>query len=162
MRMLRLLLGVMALAPTCAVAGEPTGFEGFAFGTTRSALVVEPIFRDRCHPAPVTRPGARVQESRVTCPTYDLNDLGAMRVAFPLLGGGPARRLCHVHCSGLPERRAHQDRVLVRPPDPSIGAGADDRVAVAIRDRSIPDLPLPWHGRVPYREGKGARKERRA
>ena len=82
MRTLRLLLGVMALAPTCAVAGEPTGFEGFAFGTTRSALVVEPSFRARCHPAPVTRTGARVQESRVTCPTYDLKDLGARRVAF--------------------------------------------------------------------------------
>jgi hypothetical protein len=82
MRVLWLLLGVMALAPTCASAGEPTGFEGFAFGTARSALVVEPRFRARCHPAPVTRRGARVHESRVTCPTYDLKGLGAMRVAL--------------------------------------------------------------------------------
>jgi hypothetical protein len=82
MRMLRLLIGVMALAPTCAVAGEPAGFAGFAFGTTRSAIVADPIFRASCHPTPVTRTGIRAKESRVTCPTYDLKDLGAMRVAL--------------------------------------------------------------------------------
>ena len=72
----------MAIAPTGAVAEEPTGFDGFAFGTTRSALVVEPTFRARCHPAPETQTAIRVQAWRVTCPTYDLNALGAMRVAL--------------------------------------------------------------------------------
>ena len=73
---------VMAIAPTGAVAEEPTGFNGFTFGTTRSALVVEPTFRARCHPAPETQTASRAQGWRVTCPTYDLNDLGAMRVAL--------------------------------------------------------------------------------
>ena len=73
---------VMAIAPTWAVAEEPTGFDGFAFGTTRSALVVEPTFRARCHPALETQTTSRAQGWRVTCPTYDLNDLGAMRVAL--------------------------------------------------------------------------------
>src|SRR6185436_16278016 len=41
-------------------------------------------------------------------------------------------------------------------------AAGGDRVAVAVRDRSIPDLPLPRHRRLPYRESKGARPERRA
>jgi len=43
-----------------------------------------------------------------------------------------------------------------------MGARAHDRVAVAVRDRSISDLPLPRHRRLPYREGKGARTDRRA
>ena len=73
---------VTAIAPTGAVAEEPTGFDGFAFGTTRSALVGEPTFRARCHPAPETQTAGRTQGWRVTCPTYDLNDLGPMRVAL--------------------------------------------------------------------------------
>jgi hypothetical protein len=73
---------VMAIAPTWAVAGEPLGFDGFAFGTTRSALVVEPIFRARCHPGPETQTVVRAQGSRVTCQTYELKDLGAMRVTL--------------------------------------------------------------------------------
>jgi hypothetical protein len=72
----------MAIVPAWAVAEEPTGFEGFPFGTTRSALVGELTFRARCHPAPETQTVVRAQGSRVTCPTYDLNDLGAMRVAL--------------------------------------------------------------------------------
>ena len=84
MRMFRLLLGVMASAPTWAVAGEPTGFDGFAFGMVRDALVAHPAFIARCHPAPETQTaaGVSVHGSRVTCPTYDLPDLGAMRVAL--------------------------------------------------------------------------------
>jgi hypothetical protein len=82
MRMLRLLIGMIAIVPTSAMAAEPTGFEEFAFGTTRSALVVEPTFRTRCHPAPETQTAGRAQGWRVTCPTYDLNDLGPMRVAI--------------------------------------------------------------------------------
>ena len=77
---LRSLLMVTVFAPTWAVAGEPTGFEGVPFGTMRSALV-ELLFKARCHPAPETLKG-RAQEFRVTCPTYDLNDLGPMRIAF--------------------------------------------------------------------------------
>jgi hypothetical protein len=73
---------VMAIAPTWAVAGEPLGFDGFAFGTTRSALVVEPIFRAGCHPGPETQTVVRAQGSRVTCQTYELKDLGAMRVTL--------------------------------------------------------------------------------
>lgn len=72
----------IAIAPTSAVAGEPLGFDGFAFGTTRSALVAEPLFRARCHPAPETQTASPTQGSRVTCPTYELKDLGAMRVAL--------------------------------------------------------------------------------
>ena len=162
MRILRLLLGVMALPPTCAVAGEPTGFERLAFGTTRSVLVVEPSFRARCHPAPVTRTGARVQESRVTCPTYDLKDLGAIRVAF--LFSAEDRLIGYV----MYIARDHQDEArtkietLYGPPTRQWEQGAHDRVAVAVRDRSIPDLPLPRHRRLPYRESKGARPERHA
>ena len=73
---------VMAIAPTWAVAGEPVGFDRFAFGTTRSALVVEPLFRARCHPGPETQTVVRAQGSRVTCQTYELKDLGAMRVTL--------------------------------------------------------------------------------
>lgn len=84
MRMLPLLLGVMAFAPTWAVAGEPTGFDGWAFGTTRRALVAAPVFRARCHPAPETQEpsGVAGRGSRVTCPSYEVNDLGPMPVAF--------------------------------------------------------------------------------
>ena len=70
------------MAPTLAVAQEPMGFDAFAFGTKRSALVVEPIFRARCHPSPETQTVVRAQGWRVTCPTYELKDLGAMRVAL--------------------------------------------------------------------------------
>jgi hypothetical protein len=80
--MLAWFLAVMAISPTCAIAEEPTGFDGFPFGTTRSTLVVEPIFVARCRPAPETQTATRAKGWRVTCPTYDLNDLGAMRVAF--------------------------------------------------------------------------------
>jgi hypothetical protein len=82
MRVRWLLLGVMALVPTWAVAVEPTGFDGFAFGTARSTLVDAPIFRAHCHPAPDTQTAVRTKGSRVTCPTYDLNDLGPVRVAL--------------------------------------------------------------------------------
>ena len=73
---------VMAIAPTGAIAEEPTGFDGFAFGTTRRALVVDPTFRARCRPAPETQTAARAQGWRVTCSTYDLHDLGPMRVSL--------------------------------------------------------------------------------
>jgi hypothetical protein len=82
MRRLRVLLGMIAMVPTSAVAAEPTGFDGFAFGMTRSALVAEPTFRTRCHPAPETQTPGRTQGWRVTCPTYDLNDLGPLQVAI--------------------------------------------------------------------------------
>jgi hypothetical protein len=82
MRTLWLLLGMMALAPTWAVAGEPTGFDGVAFGTKRSALVGKPSFRARCHPAAETETAVNAQGWRVTCPTYDLRDFGALRVAL--------------------------------------------------------------------------------
>ena len=79
---IRLLLVLMAMAPAWAMAGEPTGLDDVAFGTTRDALVAEPSFRARCHPAPEVQSSARAEGSRVTCPTYDVKDLGAMRVAF--------------------------------------------------------------------------------
>jgi hypothetical protein len=82
MRTLWLLLGMMAIAPTWAVAGEPTGFDGIAFGTTRGALVGKSSFRARCHPATETETAVNAQGWRVTCPTYDLRDFGAMRVAL--------------------------------------------------------------------------------
>jgi hypothetical protein len=86
--MLRLLLGVMAMAPAGAVAGEPTGFDGFEFGTTRSALVADPGFLARCHPDPETETPAGVGSppSRVTCPAYDVSDIGAMRVTLLFSG----------------------------------------------------------------------------
>src|SRR5580765_2465243 len=80
-RALLLLLGVLALIPAWVGAEEPTGFEEFPFGTSRSALVESP-FRDRCRPAPEMQSAARTQGSRVTCPTYDLRELGPMRVTL--------------------------------------------------------------------------------
>jgi hypothetical protein len=80
--MLGLLIGMIAIVPTSATAAEPTGFDGFAFGTTRRALVADPTFRARCQPSPETETAVRVQGWRVTCPTYHLNDLGTMRVAL--------------------------------------------------------------------------------
>ena len=84
MRMRPLLLGMMVVAPTSAVAGEPTGFDGWAFGATRGALVADPVFRARCQPAPETQEpsGVAGRGSRVTCPSYDVNDFGPMSVAF--------------------------------------------------------------------------------
>ena len=88
MRTLWLLLAAMALAPTRAVAEEPTGFDRFAFGTMRDALVVDPLFLARCRPAPeivrtdTMRIGLGAQGARITCPTYTLNDLGGMRAAL--------------------------------------------------------------------------------
>jgi hypothetical protein len=58
------------------------GFDGVAFETTRTQLVAGPTFLARCHPAAVTQAAGRFGGPRVTCPTYDLTDLGAMRVAF--------------------------------------------------------------------------------
>ena len=46
-------------------------------------------------------------------------------------------------------------------PDPPMGDGPVDRVAVAIRDRSNLDHLLPGHGRVSYREGKAVWRESR-
>jgi hypothetical protein len=81
-RTVRLLFLLMAMAPTWAMAGEPTGLDDLAFGTPREALVAEPGFRAHCHPSPEVQTAARSQAWRVTCPTYDVKDLGAMRVAL--------------------------------------------------------------------------------
>jgi hypothetical protein len=76
------LLGLLALtlAPALAMAEEPAGLNGFAFGTRRSALM-EPLFRGRCRPASDTS-GPRLQGPRVTCANYALKDIGQVTVAL--------------------------------------------------------------------------------
>jgi hypothetical protein len=79
-QMLRLWLLALALVPAIALAEEPTGLDGFAFGTRRSALM-EPLFRGRCRPASDTS-GPRLQGPRVTCANYALKDIGPVTVAL--------------------------------------------------------------------------------
>lgn len=76
------LLGLLALtlAPALAMAEEPAGLNGFAFGTCRSALM-EPLFHGRCRPASDTS-GPRLQGPRVTCANYALKDIGPVTVAL--------------------------------------------------------------------------------
>ena len=81
-RRLCVFLGMIITAPAWAGAGEPTGFDSFAFGTTRGALIAHPRFHDRCQSAPETETAVRVQGWRVTCAAYEVSDLGPMRVTF--------------------------------------------------------------------------------
>ena len=73
-------LFALTLAPTLAMAEEPTGLDGFAFGTRRSALM-EPLFRGRCRPASDTST-PRLQGPRVTCANYALKDVGQVTIAL--------------------------------------------------------------------------------
>jgi hypothetical protein len=90
MRALWLLLAVMTIAaPSSALAEAPTGFDGFAFGTTRHTLIGNSRFVVHCRPAPETmrREGVGAQQGiRVTCPTYNFKDLGTMRAALLFSG----------------------------------------------------------------------------
>ena len=70
----------LTLVPTLAMAEEPTGLDGFAFGTRRSALM-EPLFRERCWPASDIS-GPLLQGPRVTCANYASKDLGHVMVAL--------------------------------------------------------------------------------
>ena len=157
MRMLRLLLGVMALAPTCAVAGEPTGFEGFAFGTTRSVLVVvNHASAPAVNPAPVDA-DRRLAYRTIAGHVSDLRSdrLGTIRVAFLF---STEDRLIGIlmYIARTTRSKCVQDRDLIRPPTRQWEEGRTIAwLWPSGTEASLTSFCRGTDG-LPYRERKGA------
>ena len=94
------------LLPSPSAAEEPNGFDGFAFGTPRSALL-RPLFQERCEPDgdPI---GPRFQGPRVTCRNYVLQDIGPVTVTLLF---GPTDRLTG-YVVFIPEHRHPEFRAI--------------------------------------------------
>ena len=150
----------LTLVPTLAMAEEPTGLDGFAFGTRRSALM-EPLF-PRALPARVRRRAARsLQGPRVARAEYALKDLGhgdRSRCLF-----SPEDRFVAVVSLYLPEKPVSRAPAHTRPGPLCAarrrargmkGEAARGHGRPARRTTPLTD-PLRGQGGMPDREGEG-------
>ena len=161
-RLLYLLSGMTAIAPAWAVAEEPTGFPhrlriwNAAPSNRRRPNLPQPLSS-----RPRTRDSSRGPSMAGHEPDLRFARARSDASSTQGLSGGSARQLRRVHDAESPEGRAHEDRVLVRPPLNQWEKGRSNKWQWPSGTEATLTILCQGHGWVPHREGQGARAARR-